>query len=297
MKTIFFRQLILPLIAVTIVSLAGTPAFSKDAAAATMPIDAAFEKAKDLFLNEKFKEAEETFRRCLEAQPKNAEIMSWLAQSIAFVLGEQAKQGASRLSLLPLGQDVRSLYSRAMEIDPNSERARIGYALILRDLPGILGGDVDKAEAILTKVLEQDPENILACHHLGNLYIRKKDEVQKGLHFLKRALEVAENKELTREDKFYLGGTWHAIGKTYLENLEEPETALPYLKKSVEMDPNDANPFLDLAEAYRQTGQEDLARQTLRDCIKFCKDRKYKFFYSDVKKLARKLGIEDEAKF
>lgn len=283
------------LIALSVTALASPClAQGKEANAATTINEDPIQHAEDLFFSYQYDEAEKNFREILKKNPKDAEVMAWLAQTLAYKMGEQAKKGASKLSLISDGSEVKTLYTKAYEIDPKNERACLGYAILLRDLPGLLGGDLDKAEEILMGLIKENPEKVLAYHHLGNLYIRKKEDYQKGMHFLKRALEVAKEKDLTDEEAFYLNHTYHSIGKTYLEDLDEPQQALDYITKALELKPEFPLAMLDLTETYRQLDQLDKAKSELFKVFAYCKEHKYKMFYSDIKKSARQLKVSEQ---
>ncbi|MDP8244527.1 MAG: tetratricopeptide repeat protein [Candidatus Hinthialibacter antarcticus] len=266
----------------------------KEAHAAGFTSDNKIERAQKLFFSDQYEEAEKIFRESLAASPDDAEIMAWLAQTLAYKMGEQAKRGASKLSLISDGAELKSLYTKAYKLDPTNERAQLGYAILLRDLPGLLGGDLDQAENILSDLIEANPEKVLAYHHLGNLYIRKKEDYQKGLHFLKRALTVAKEKELTDEEAYYLNHTYHSIGKTYLEELDEPKQALDYITKALELKPEFPLAMLDLTETYRQLDQIENAKSELFKAVAYCKEHKYKMYYSDIKKSARQLNVSKD---
>lgn len=268
----------------------GSPGASSSGAS----LDSEMARGQELFFGEQFEQAEAVFQKCYDQNPQSADATSWLAKVKAYRLGERAKRGESKLSLIGPGREVQQLYTKAYELDPDNPRAQIGYAILLRDVPGMLGGDLDKAESILEGLLQKDPTNVLACHHLGNLYIRKKDNIERGLYFLKRAVEVSQMKEMTPEEAFYINRTYHAIGETYLEEKEEPAEAVEYLKQALELDNQHANAMIDLAEAYRQLDQEAEAREALKVAARFCKENEYKFFYSDLRNTARKLDMEKE---
>jgi len=270
-----------------------------DAAKITTPVNDfavtdVFKKGKDFYLARNYKEAEPLFRQCVKWEPQNAEYLSWLAQTIAFLLADQAMKGASNLTLLPEARKVRELYQEAIDADPKNERARIGYAIILRDIPGLLGGSVKKAESILKGVIKDNPDNIFAYHHLGTLYIRKKNDCQKGLEYLKKVIAISQKKELTPEEKLRLGSTYHALGKTYLEELNDASQAIPYLEKAAQMDEDSVVAFLDLAEAYRIEKQIAKAKDCLLKAVKISAEHDYKRFDGDIKSSAKKLNMKKE---
>ncbi len=266
----------------------------KEAHASSFTPNNTIEHAQKFFFSTQYDKAEKLFRQSLEKNPQDAETMAWLAQTLAYKMGEQAKRGASKFTLISDGSEVKSLYTKAYELDPTNERAQLGYAILLRDLPGILGGSLKKAEEILTGLIQSNPKKVLAYHHLGNLYIRKKDEYQKGLGYLKQALEVAKEKDLTDEEAFYINHTYHSIGKTYLDELDEPQQALDYIIKALELKPDFPLAMLDLTETYRQLEKLQQAKEQLFKTVAYCKQHEYKMFYSDIKKTARQLKVSKE---
>ena len=210
------------------------------------------------------------------------------------ILGERAMKGASPLSMLSDGRKVKDLYSKAMELDPQNERARIGHAVILRDIPGWLGGSVKKAEQILREVLKDNPQNLSAKHFLGTLYIRKHKKYEEGIEILDEAIEMAKTLDLTQEDKYNLYRTNHAVGKAYLENLELPEKAIPYFKQSLEIEPLSPVTLLDLVDAYREIDKEDEAKEALRTAANVIQTNEYKRFKKDLAKAAKRLDMKKE---
>jgi tetratricopeptide (TPR) repeat protein len=253
-----------------------------------------FQRGQELYLKQNFTQAETLFRQCVDKEPKNAEYICWLAQSMSYALAEQAMRGASKLALMPIGRTIRDLYFEAVKIDPRSERARLGYAILMRDIPGWLGGDIEKAETTLKKLLEENPHNIFAFHHLGNLYIRNRKEYEKGIEFLKNGLEEAKKRSLTPEEKLFIANTYHALGKVYQENLEDSEKAIPYLKESLAIDEFSVVTRLDLIEAYRSFGQEEEAREVLRTVAEIVRKNKYNRFKRDIELAAKRLKMNKE---
>ncbi len=255
--------------------------------------DEAFEKGRTYYVQEKFEKAKQCFQHCLDQEPKNSEYMCWMAQTIAFQLGEKAKQGASKLTLIPKGRTIWDLYETAVEINPKSERARIGYAILLRDLPSLLGGDIEKSEKLLKSVIEDNPGNIFAFHHLGQLYIKKKDNPIQGIRYLKQVLEIEDKRELTEEEKKRISGSYNALGKAFIE-MGNIKVAINYLEQAVKRDPDNVVDMLALADAYVKLENKDEAKKTLRDAVAIIEQRNYKRFKDDVRKLAEKLNLSSE---
>ncbi len=255
-----------------------------------MPQDA-FKKGVDFFISKDLSEAENVFRYCIEQEPQNAEYTCWLAQTLAFSLAERAKKGASSLSLLPDGRKVKNLYNKAMELDPTCERARIGQAVILRDIPGWLGGSVKKAEEIFLDVLKKNPKSLSGMHFLGTLYTKKLQEYEKGIDILLEAIALSKTMELTEEQKLKMARTYHAVGKTYLDNLNQAEKSISYFKQSLVFDPFSPVTFLDLVEACRETDNLTEAKENLHIVADIIHQNNYKRYNKDLAKAARQLKV------
>jgi tetratricopeptide (TPR) repeat protein len=256
-----------------------------------MPQDA-FKKGVDFFLSKDLSEAENVFRYCIEQEPGNAEYTCWLAQTLAFVLAERAKKGASSLSMLPDGRKVKNLYYKAMELDPTCERARIGQAVILRDIPGWLGGSVKKAEAIFIDLLKKNPKSLSGMHFLGTLYTKKQKKYEKGIEILLEAIALSKTMELTEEQKLKMARTYHAVGKTYLDHLDQAEKSISYFEQSLVFDPISPVTFLDLIEACRETEHIAEAKENLHKVADLIHQHNYKRYNKDLAKAARKLKVK-----
>jgi len=260
----------------------------------TLSLDDAFQKGQELFLEEKFTEAEKVFSHCSDRGPKNADYLCWQAKSIAYELRERILKGASKISLLSKGRAVRKLYYKAVEVDPTHERALIGQAIILRDVPRVLGGNAKKAEQIFKGVIERDPKSIFGHHFLGTFYIRNRKDYELGIEYLKKAIEIGKTMDLNVEETYNHANSYHAIGKTLLQELDKPAEAVPYLKKSLKIDPDVIAPWIHLAEACRLTNQPDKAKEALRRAATSHKEHGYKYFKKDIVRVAKKLKIKKE---
>jgi tetratricopeptide (TPR) repeat protein len=267
---------------------------SEEVVIRSVSADDSFSKAQELYFQQEFYKAEPLFEECMKLEPRNADYRCWLAQCKAFIMADKAMKGDSKFSLIPLGKSIRELYKDALEVDPNCERAKIGYSTLLRDIPGWLGGSVSQAEEMLTGVLKENPTNIFALHNMGTLLVRKRKEYEKGLDYLEKAIEQEKARELNLEEQRKLSNTYNAIGKTYLEELDNPEKAQTYFERSYALFPKDIVTMLDLIEVYRETKQKEKAKDFLFKALDFAKTNEYQYFYNDIKRAAKKLGVKEE---
>ena len=92
---------------------------------------------------------------------------------------------------------IREL-DRTIELQPDHAGALSAKGTFLVRLPRLLGGDVDRGEAMLHKVITLDPTAVNARISLARVceYRGKKDE---GIEYARRALQCAQ--ELGRADK------------------------------------------------------------------------------------------------
>ncbi|MBD3265905.1 hypothetical protein GF373_04490 [bacterium] len=269
-----------------------SPLAAEEVVLKSISIKDSFSKGVDRYLEQKYNKSVEYFRHCVNLEPDNAEYRCWLAQSMAYLLAERAKKGESKFSLIGDGKRVRDLYEKALELNPQSERARHGYGIILRDVPFLFGGNVNKARDMFESVLEENPDNTFVLHSLGLLHIRKKKEYKQGLEYLLKVIDIKKNRELTQEEKLNLANTYHAIGKTYFEHLDNPEKALDYMLKSYYQDPQSAVTLIDLVEIYQALGREAEAKSKLMEALQIVRKNQYKRFAGDVKDAARDLDMD-----
>lgn len=73
-------------------------------------------------------------------------------------------------SLFMLGDLKRGL-ERTLELNPNNHYARDTLAKVYHEVPGIMGGDDEKAEELLLEVLRRDPKFTSTMVTLGQFYI------------------------------------------------------------------------------------------------------------------------------
>jgi len=107
----------------------------------------------------------------------------WLGRA----LGEKADR-ASFLSAYSLGKRVRSEFQQAVELDPHNAGALSDLGQFYKDAPGIVGGGLDKAEAIAAQLDKVNPAK--AYELRGNIAVSRKDYVTAEQDF-KQAIAVS----------------------------------------------------------------------------------------------------------
>ena len=89
-------------------------------------------------------------------------------------LGQIAQLKGIFKSLVSVSE-VKKEIDIVLRIDPNNVMALNAKAMVYYDLPGILGGDLNKSIALLKRAIEIDSNYSMAYVTMGKSYIRKKD--------------------------------------------------------------------------------------------------------------------------
>lgn len=110
----------------------------------------------------------EAARRAMEAEPKNALAHLWYATNMA--RWGQTKGVVRSLFLLP---DVQREIATVLELDPKLTAVYALAGNVYYEVPGMLGGDLDKAETMFRRGLEQDPRFTAMRVGLAKTLIRR----------------------------------------------------------------------------------------------------------------------------
>ncbi len=98
----------------------------------------------------------------------------------------QTKGVLNSLALVP---DIKKEIDKVLKIDPKHTGALDGKAMLYYELPGILGGNLNKSITALNKGIELDSNYTLLYVDMAKVYIKKKD-YEKARWFLNRALKI-----------------------------------------------------------------------------------------------------------
>lgn len=102
----------------------------------------------------------------LKLNPDDDDALFWDSALLACVGREKGIVN----SLFMLGDLKRGL-ERTLELNPNHHYARDTLAKVYHEVPGIMGGDDEKAEQLLLEVLRRDPKFTSTMVTLGSFYI------------------------------------------------------------------------------------------------------------------------------
>jgi len=117
---------------------------------------------------EAYDEGREAARRAVELAPNNVEAHFWHGTNTA--RWGQAKGVTHSLFLLP---SVRREIKTVLELDPTFPPVYSLAGSVYIEVPSLLGGDLDKGEAMFRKGLELDPRFTSARVGLGKALIKK----------------------------------------------------------------------------------------------------------------------------
>ncbi|MBJ7417771.1 MAG: tetratricopeptide repeat protein [Niveispirillum sp.] len=176
-------------------------------------------------------EAEQFYRRAVESNPNYAVHLGNLASFLADVRKQY--------------DEAEQLFRRAVEVDPHYATHLGNFASFLTDVRK----QHDEAEQFYRRALEADPNNAI---HLGNFAIflsevRKQHDAAE--QFYQRAIEADPNYSV------HLGNF-----ATFLDHIQKKhEEAENYYRRAVKADPSNPNIMGNLARLLFATGRSDEA--------------------------------------
>jgi len=215
-----------------------------------------------------FDQAEQTYRRCLEIDPANSDVVMGLCR-LESLQGrherviELAQVGrgtrspfrmfdaieARALAALGREDEADALLASALATSPDDPDLLSAYAERLRQQ----GKDAE-AEAALTRAVAKSPFHQRARRLLGQL-LQEGGRSQDAIGVYEEMLRIKPDDAETH----------FAIGSVLLE--EDPTAALPYLEEASRLAPSQPRFLTSLGVAYLKTGRMSEAEATLRRAI------------------------------
>lgn len=120
----------------------------------------------------------------IEVDEEEPEAHFWYMVNVGRV--GQTKGVLNSLVLVPT---VREEINTVLEIDPEHTGALDAQAMLYYELPGLLGGNLNKSMEALNKGIALDSNYTLLYVDMAKVYIKKKD-YEKARWYLSRALEI-----------------------------------------------------------------------------------------------------------
>jgi tetratricopeptide (TPR) repeat protein len=233
------------------------------------------ELAEIYFQSQRIRDAVLEAQSIIAKDPDNLPARRLLSRIYVRMLGDLSDTSGQRDTLTRAAEQYREI----MRLDPSDTDAALWLARIYR-----LQNDHDKAEGVLRSLLEREPENENAVEQLTQLLLDE-GKSQEAISSLKGILDRAptprlwdlygdaytQTHDLANAERAYRkaaeaqpGDINHRRGlaQTLLNEEKYPE-ALEQYKRLAEMDAEDPNNYLRLAEIYRQLKQLDKAEQNV----------------------------------
>ncbi|HEA28660.1 MAG TPA: tetratricopeptide repeat protein [Leeuwenhoekiella sp.] len=208
-----------------------------------------FNKAENLFNQNKFDQAQPLFQEYLETHPENEKTREYLGDIASYNknwdtaidfyenLSQENEKNAnyhfkyggalgmkalaiSRIRALTYIGDIKEQFTTAAELDPNHIETRWALIELYLQLPGILGGSTSKAE----KYAEELQKISAVDGYLSKGYIEEYNNNEKAAEkYYKQAIGI--------------GGSPHTYEKltSLYEKNNQPEAAIKNAEKSLEL--------------------------------------------------------------
>jgi tetratricopeptide (TPR) repeat protein len=125
-------------------------------------------------------------KKAIEEDDTSPDAHFWYMVNVGRV--GQTKGVLNSLVLVPT---VRSEIETVLEIDPNHTGALDAQAMLYYELPGLLGGNLNKSKESLEKGIALDSNYTLLYVDMAKVYIKKKD-YERARWFLNKAIEISD---------------------------------------------------------------------------------------------------------
>jgi Tfp pilus assembly protein PilF len=138
---------------------------------------------KSWFMLGEFKSASEALEKAAKADPGSSEIQHWLGKAF----GRRAET-SSFLTAPRYASRCRQSFEKSVELDPNNIEAMNDLLEYYLEAPGMLGGGMEKAEAMAARIGEKDP---VERHWALARIAQKRNDHGAAEQHLRRAAELA----------------------------------------------------------------------------------------------------------
>jgi len=186
-------------------------------------------------------EATANFEEAVDLQDENADYHFWLGQAIAM-----DAQESNIISQALMASDILEAFERTVELDPKHIPGLMGVIGFYTNAPGIMGGDIDKAELHAKELVKLD--EMRGRTSLAQIYFKQEkiDSAEIQISILEKSFE---------NDKS-LGNIYNSLGYYYLGE-DKIEKAIEAFEKQVEINPESANSHDSLGDGYKAAGRRD----------------------------------------
>lgn len=239
-------------------------------------------------------EAIACFEKCVAADSANPTYHLWLSKAYGRKVSQLNGQGAGLTELMPWGRKVKASVEKARELNPDSVEAQVAYAVFLRESPGLFGGDVKKARALLEDLAARHPDCLNARFSLAELYLKKDEKYDEAFREYQAVAEHVHNPVVSFEDHELSVKALLYLGFIHYKRDGDVERAVGLIRRHLELDPSSQMGYLTLGEILVQQRQWSEARgalgraQEIADAARA--DKHQKRIRDLMKEIARKSG-------
>lgn len=181
----------------------------------------------------------------IEGLSGSSEAQDWLGRAFG-----QKAQSAGPISGYKLARKVQAAFEQAVNLDPKNSDAVDDLAEYYIGAPAIIGGGVDKAEALAERELEIAPQ---AAHRTHALAAEDNKDYGRAEYEFRAAVIVAGHPD-----------AWADLGHFYARR-KQYDQAVDALQKCVQADPEMDAAVVDAASILMEMDRErDMAEKMLR---------------------------------
>jgi len=195
--------------------------------------------------------ADSAVRECEQAvrdDASNSDFQMWLGRAY----GLKASQ-VSMFSAFGVARKVHTAFERAVQLNPANVQAMSDLGQFYVAAPGVVGGGVEKAQALVSQVM---PRSAAKGHRLLALIAKKKKDIPTAEAEYKSAVSAGKTAE-----------AWVDLGQFYQEQ-SQPDKAVAALESSVQANRSKNAALVDVASILTDLHrQPDLAEKLLREYL------------------------------
>lgn len=195
--------------------------------------------------------AESSVHECEQAvreDPTSSDAEMWLGRAY----GLKASQ-INMLSAFGVAKKVHTAFERAVQLNPANVQAMSDLGQFYVAAPGIVGGGVDKAQALVPQLMPRSPQK---AHRLLALIAKKKNDTATAEAEYKEAIAAGQGPD-----------TWIDLGQFYQEQ-SQPDKAVSALESSLQANRAKNSALVDAASILTDLQlRPDLAEKALRDYL------------------------------
>jgi tetratricopeptide (TPR) repeat protein len=186
--------------------------------------------------------------RAVSDDPSSSDSEVWLGRAY----GLKASQ-INMLSAFVVARKVPVAFERAVELDPSNVRAMSDLGQFYVAAPAVVGGGLDKAQALVPKLMSLSPAK---GHRLLAMIANKKNDVATAEAEFKNAVAAGKSAE-----------AWVDLGQFY-QQQGQVDKAVDALEASLQANSSRNNSLVDVASILTDLHRRpDLAEKALREYL------------------------------